>query len=320
MTAQAFFDDLRTRIPETAHAASAIVGGLPVMFRSSNKALLEPFAHLPPAWGPMSLTLHAWDSGTPNWDSTRQDVQSLVSDRYQAVFEGDRFYGFDRKTKEGFFWMPSIDRLDALERSTPFRPILHWWALQHGMQLTHAAAIGYPDAGALIVGPGGAGKSTTALACIQDGMDYVGDDYCLLDCTEDGWSAWSVYGSAKLDNVSLGKMPDFHVVERDAGPKHKNLLSLRRTHAEQLSPDLPLRVILVPQVVPGGVTRAFPVSPAVALAAVAPSTLFQLPGARAETFRRLSALVNQVPCYRLILGRYLNETPEVIGSLLESLS
>ena len=34
---------------------------------------------------------------------------------------------------------------------------------------------------ALIVGRGGAGKSTTVLACAQAGAEFLGDDLCLVE-------------------------------------------------------------------------------------------------------------------------------------------
>jgi hypothetical protein len=59
-----------------------------------------------------------------------------------------------------------------------------------------------------------------------------------------------------------------------------------------------------------------PASPAAGLAALAPSTIFQLPGAGKEAFQAMGQLVRQVPCYQLNLGTDIGEIPEVILELL----
>jgi hypothetical protein len=324
MSAQAFFEDLRARVPKTMATCTGVLAGRPVTYRSSHGMLLRSVEHiLPPPDYPApinTLTLHAWDSTEePNWDPTKQEVHSLVSDRYSAVLEGDRLYAYDRATREGFFWTPSIARLDALERSTPFRPILHWWAHQEGIQLTHAAVVGHLDEGVLLAGPGGAGKSTAALACLADGLDILGDDYCLVATNPVQATAWSVYNTAKLDDASLYRLHTLEglVFGRDTGPKQKNLLDLRYgPDPKSLAHIMVLKAIVVPQI--GDCrTSLVKTSPAKALAALAPSTMFQLPNERQETFKKLSTLVRQLPCYTLNLGPDLTTIGGLVDDIIE---
>ncbi len=63
-------------------------------------------------------------------------------------------------------------------------------------------------AGVLIAGRGGAGKSTTALACLNSKLAYVSDDHCLL-ATQPSPCAWSLYNTGKLDAESLRLLPHF---------------------------------------------------------------------------------------------------------------
>jgi len=256
---------------------------------------------LPPVSPVADLTIHVWESDDrPYWDSGRQEVFHLVSDRYSASCEGNRVFAYDRVTRQGFFWTPSLDALSASERATPLRPILHWWAHQNGLQLVHGAVVGYPEVGILIVGPGGTGKSTSALACVDDGMDILGDDYCLIGL--DPATAWSVYNSAKLDDWSLARFPGLQqaVFDRDTGPKRKHILDLRKINESQLITKMALRAVVVPTI--GHPTALTKTTPAKALAALAPSTLFQLPGGRQESFQKLRAIVAQLPCYALTVG------------------
>ena len=60
--------------------------------------------------------------------------------------------------------------------------------------------------------------------------------------------------------------------------------------------------ILLPRVAHAPSPRLVPVGAAVALLALAPSSLFQLPGGRPDHLRILTNLVRRVPAYRLELS------------------
>ena len=63
----------------------------------------------------------------------------------------------------------------------PLLPIVHWWMASQGKQLVHAGLVGTPQAAALLAGQGGAGKSNTALSCLNSELCYASDDYCLIE-------------------------------------------------------------------------------------------------------------------------------------------
>src|SRR5205807_9852223 len=92
-------------------------------------------------------------------------------------------------------------------RAVPLRPLLGWVLASPGRHLVHAGAVGSEGQGVLLAGSGGAGKSTTAVACVEAGMSYVGDDYVLLSTGEPP-AAHAIYGTAKLDRRSLATLPD----------------------------------------------------------------------------------------------------------------
>ena len=162
--------------------------------------------------------------------------------------------------------------------------------------------VGIPTAGALLVGKGGSGKSTTALACLESALSYVGDDYCLLSQPPQP-QAHSLYSSAKLkpDNTRLPHLlPLIHNQNRQ--PEEKPFILLHQHFPEKLVPSLPLKMILVPQVTGQVDTEIYPVKGAAALLALAPSTIFQLPGGTSAKFKEMAALVKEIPCYTLGLG------------------
>jgi hypothetical protein len=209
----------------------------------------------------------------------------------------------DCEASRAVYWLPDGGSVPSEEQAGPFRTILHWWMALRDRQLLHAAAVGSEAGGALIVGRGGAGKSTTAVNCVQAGMRFAGDDYCLLG--EGGApSVLSLYSSAKLNDSALDRLDlPAHLVSNPVRrPDEKAVLFLGRDMPGMVAPEMRLQAVLVPQKVEGG-SRAVRVPAAAALAALAPSTLLQLSGPREGSMRAMAALVRALPAYRLELGR-----------------
>src|SRR5690606_23216096 len=88
----------------------------------------------------------------------------------------------------------------------PFRTILTWWAADQGLPLLHASAVADDSGAVAIAGASGAGKSTTALACLAAGLRIVGDDACLVRFDPEP-TIYSIYARAKLEPDALAKLP-----------------------------------------------------------------------------------------------------------------
>jgi hypothetical protein len=169
----------------------------------------------------------------------------------------------------------------------------------------------------LLAGRGGSGKSTTALACLSAGMRYAADDYCLL-ANDPQPTVYSLYNTGKLETAQAQRFPQLAHLARNSGDKA--VFFLNEQFPAQLVAEMPLRAILLPRVTGQRETILQPAAPGEALQALAPSTIFQLPGGGAADFRFLAVLVKQLPCYRLGLGTEIERIPQVISRLLESLS
>jgi hypothetical protein len=78
----------------------------------------------------------------------------------------------------------------------------------------------------------------------------------------------------------------------------------------------PLLGIVMPRIT-GGRTRAHPASAAAGLAALAPSTVFQLHTAGREALNYMAGLVRSVPSFVLDLGTDVGEIPDVVGALID---
>jgi hypothetical protein len=216
------------------------------------------------------------------------------------------------------FWIRDAALVPYYERSAPVRTLLHWLFGEHG-QFVHAAAVGDSRGVALLPGKGGSGKSTSALACIGSDLRYLGDDYVLLVPGPSGTVVHGVFSTAKLHAKQIEQFPALQRCVDNATQlaTEKGLLFLARDFPEALSRSLPLRVILLPKVTGGVATRVVPATQAAALAALAPTTVFQLPGDGRRTFDALTAVVRETPTYWLELGTNLNQIPEAIARVLQ---
>lgn len=294
--------------------------------------LTRALAHLRRnATEPPELKIVVWDgtqSGVgmpaPPWDvgplMTREQMWGVKGDDVQLVCEfaeGPRLSILDREAQSAMHWIADGERLADYEVAAPFFRIMHWWLRDRGLQLTHAAAVGSVSGGILVGGKGGSGKSTTLLACLAAGLGWAGDDYVLLESAEAS-AAHTIYSAAKLEHDHLRRtLPQLPpaLSRRGRGAGDKTLLFLNELYPHQSVSRFPVRAVVLPRVT-GGVSRLVSVSPKAGIAAIAPSTLFQLRWAGQEDFKQIAAVVGSVPNYSLELGSDPAAVPDLISGLL----
>ena len=219
----------------------------------------------------------------------------------------------DAEAREGFFWTQDAARLFWYEAGSPLRYIFHLWFRQRGQQVVHAAAVGTQNGAAFLVGTSGSGKSTTALACLDAGMIYLGDDYTLAS-VESKPRAWSLFCTAKVSDESLKRFPKLEsFVQRSGAGGEKSLLFVESNPAFE---SLPVRAILWPRISGKIETRIVPVTSAKMLLAFAPSTILQMPVSGGEDFQMLARLVQKVPTYIIEAGTDMKKLADAIRQLV----
>jgi hypothetical protein len=320
----------------SAAAAAAVtesvrmVAGAAVRFRVAGSALAE---HLLPALGHLpevalepELTVHAWDTAStgvavPTFAPIDCDTpaRSIVDhDRAaSSSFGRPMLEAVDVATGDGWFAVCSADDLTHGERGAPFRLLLHWWLARRGMQLAHGGAVGASSRGVLLVGAGGAGKSSTTLACVEAGLEYAGDDYCAIS-TVPHPTVHSLYCTAKVVDADVARYPSLAagMTDHRHAADEKSLYLLSCAVPEQLVTQLTLAAIVVP-VRTGTTTTSFTrASAGAALQALAPSTVGQLPGYASHALATLAAIARALPAYRLELGTDRATVAPAVGALL----
>ncbi|MBK9611613.1 hypothetical protein [Candidatus Amarobacter glycogenicus] len=311
-----------------------VLGGVRLLFEFAGSALLPrlgaPFEHLRTAGGPAATTVRAWDSestgiGLPKELPTPGTVyaQSLPAmsegggQRWTYFRPDPGLTVFDSRTQAGIYWVPAASSLTYGDIAGGFRAIIAWAMAERGMVFLHSAAVAWAGHAALIVGASGSGKSSTALSCLLAGLEYLGDDHCLLELGDEP-RVHSVYAAAKLHDAQLARFPelDAFVVNRDRVAPEKGVAILYPAFRDLLPMSRTLSAVFVPRITGEKRTVIVPAGPAAALAALAPSTLLQMASADREGLATMGRLVRQIPCFSLQLGTDRREIAETIRDFL----
>ncbi|HEY7616582.1 MAG TPA: hypothetical protein VH744_07255, partial [Terriglobales bacterium] len=299
--------------------------------RFAGKALLPAlapgFEHLAiDTDGQPDLTVCIWDAQStgvslprPAWSGRvygpRGDVQGFNNERINTsyCFGAAALSMYDAHRRQAIYCTRDASQLPSWEKGSPLRTILHWGLRTHNLQLCHGAALGRPEGGVLLAGKGGSGKSTTALRCLQSQLLYAGDDYCVVQ-TEPNPYVHSLYNTAKVnaDNVNRVSFLRSAITNWGRLDTQKALMFLQQHYPEKLSEGFPIRAVLIPRVTGRVSTGVTPARCDDALAALALSTIRQLPGADNWSMQMIRSVTDRVPCYYLELGTDLDQIPGVI--------
>ncbi len=229
-------------------------------------------------------------------------------------------------------WIPAGARTPAWAAASPLRTILGHFLATRGRFLVHGAAIGRPSGAVLLAAKGGSGKSTSALACLAahgnpgaPRLLCAGDDFVVLEPDATRPRVHSLFGTAKVGRAQVALFPGIEsLVARDGGPlddpAEKAVLRLFPGAADRMASTLPVRAIVVPMLaLERRESQISPLPRAAGLLALAPSSIFLVPGAGAETLDALAALVAGLPVFRLRIGSDVAGIPVAIASLLDGL-
>lgn len=256
----------------------------------------------------------------------RREIAGLNGSRIRSVFHlgPDILVLWDKQQNRGLYWVEKADTIPYYEKGYPLSVLMNWWLSSLGCPMVHAACIGNESGSVLLTARGGSGKSTTTLNCVQSGMRIVGDDYAAIDLQ--GGRAHSLYNTIKLKTLAdVQRFPglDKQVCNLDrvgdGQDQEKAMVFLHQHYPQGLIDSMPLRAILVPRIVDRSETTIVPASAAEAFKALAPSTVFQLPGNAHDTFRTLAQVTRKWPTYEIQLGSDFGLIPSAIENFLREI-
>ncbi len=306
----------------SVNADFAVVGRR-VRLRFAGPALLAPMtralAHRQVANdGEPDLTILVWDGESTGvaapLHACPARAGALPLRRGAATFavapDAEMVQGFDAGRRVGFFWSRGAAAIPAADLSRPLLHVLHWWLEDSPWQLVHAAAVAGRADGVLLAGPGGAGKSTTALACLRAGWRYAGDDYVAVRA-EPAPLVDNVYSSGRLRTDMAARFAAFDPVRAPEGAGSMDgkagYLFANHLPSERLC-GAALRAVLLPRVEGSGGHALRPATRAEAWACLA-ATVTVLRGGDDAALAKIRKLVAALPAFRLSLGPDVESLP-----------
>jgi hypothetical protein len=274
------------------------------------------------------LTVAIWETaGTgvpppaPDWRPedhvVRGELPRFSDDRFKAAYniQSRVLSAIDLQDRVAIHCVRSFAELPQYELGAPLRDVLGWWLTSRRLQLVHAAAVAAGGRGALLAGPGGSGKSTTAAQCLgHEALSFVADDYCAVSLQGGAPYVHALFRTSKLDlraaeaNAGLGQ-GEF------SDETGKFLFHLR---PETITGGAALHSVLLPEIVDAELSDLTPVGQGEAIRRLAPSTLLQLPGSGRRELTLMAELVRRVPAFRLRLGRDRDQLLGLVGGHLRA--
>lgn len=299
-------------------------------------SITEAFVHLrrPDERGGAQLAIDLWDArasavpGLPpdvrhaagrHW--TLEDGRFAISGdgRFVSHELGASILWLDRFEARLCGWVEDADALTLRDRGRPMKMMLAIWCGDQEMQPIHAGLVARGGHGVLVSGPSGAGKSTVALACLEAGCGFAGDDWIVLRRDGEGFTGYGLYASAFLEPSHAARFPS---LAREAIPSRgsadpKSLLLLGRDRSHRLLAAAAVRAIALPRLVPHRPSDLRRASKREAMLMLAPSSIFALrPRGDRAGFARLAQLVDRVPAYWLEIGDDVAEIPARLDAIL----
>ncbi len=285
--------------------------------------------HRPVSANP-DFTVCLWDSASsgvdmipppcnPKFFTNNGGVWGFNSPRYKFAYHYGEFSinVMDREAGIAVYWVRDAVTLPFWAHASPLRSLLHLWMQQNNKQLIHGAAIGNQNGAVLLAGKGGMGKSSTALSCLLLGMDYLGDDYVIIDLNSIPL-IHSLYNTAKLDPQRLYHYPELQAdaTSHTSLGYEKTVMYLHEKFAGKIKDSLPVKGILLPVVEDKTNTSVTEAEVMTVEQAIRFTTLSHLPYTGSKSMAMIAQLVSQIPHGQLRLGRDRQDVTDCITDYL----
>jgi len=223
----------------------------------------------------------------------------------------------DKRSDHAVVWLGEPDRIGVADAATLIRALVAWWIANDDCGVVHAAAVAGPRGAALLTGRGGTGKSSTAAACFQAGLHFIGDDsvFCRADTAE----VFSLNTCVSLFEQDLAQ---YHSgldagAATTPGRDGKIVVDLAQVDRDRIVSHVPIcAVVSLVRSGPGPVELCPAARPRV-LAALAPSSVFNVPTPEQRTLSMIAALVRRIPTYELTLRGHRDDVATRVRRFLD---
>jgi hypothetical protein len=239
--------------------------------------------------------------------------RGLFHEGFRALFLWNRALG------RAAVWLGESGDLPYHLVALPLLPILSWVLAERGLAVIHAAAVATESGAVLIGGRSGTGKSTASLACLDAGLGFLADDMCVIEPGPRP-AVHSLFCSAKLEGADTARFPALSpALVSGSGPGWEKALYLFDRHlAGRIVRRAPLLGVAIPR--RGHVGHADRLSARQGFLAMAPNTVFQLPGAAQAACAGVKEIVSKLPVHAVGTGATIAEIPVRMREFARSLA
>jgi hypothetical protein len=186
----------------------------------------------------------------------------------------------------------------------------------------HANVIVNDEAGYIIVGPAGSGKTTLMLSMVRVGWRFLSDDANMLQDTPHGIFAHALRRGLSCTSGTLAHYPELKSSAEEAPElsEGKKLIDIETQFPQSFTPRCMPKVLLFPEITTARSSQLFPLDDTQAMIAL----VRQSPGIMSDQpwvvkqMGVLKALLQQTRPYRLSLGSDIFDSPETVSDKLYS--
>jgi len=252
----------------------------------------------------------------------RGDIENFCTEQYQISYlvHPKMICSIDHFNKIGIVVAQDTKLIPRFITASPLKEIFSWVLSKNKSLLIHAAAVGNQDGAVLLIGKSGAGKSSTAIRCLLNGLDFYGDDVVGIS-TDPTPTVHSIYASAKIYQKDLKNYKGLALPDAMGylSPNEKAIFYLHQNFQAQLNSCAPIRAILH-VVQSDGSTQISPTSVANALNTVGSTTATLFPYFDKTQTTQLLALFKKVPCFKFELGNRPDQISLILTQFLETVA
>lgn len=341
---KAAFARASQRNPSTVRQFDCLFAGRPVRVRSVGgrlgKVTGRALAHLAIPEGQVAepvLCIDLWDgqeSSTPwemmavknglgidYWFSASADQRYVVMERLRELT------WFDRQAGHIVGWISNANEFNLSEQArVAYFPTL-LWLHDLDIQVVHSGLVAENGSGVLLAGESGDGKSTTTLACLMGGLDFLSDDHVWIEAESEGeFLGHALYASVNIKATQLESFRSMagHGIAGKHPAEAKSLVFLHPLFPGRIKSTTSIRAVAIPRIVKSDKSQFSPAPKAEAALAMIRNSMLEwsfkrMPNAPAR-FERVSRLVNSVPCFHLELGQNFDDIARCLRGILREVS
>jgi GT2 family glycosyltransferase len=201
---------------------------------------------------------------------------------------------------------------------SPLRTLSHWWVEKNNHQLICATSVATRGGAVLITGDNKNNKSTTALACIEKGMFFLGDDHIIVSPDTEP-EVYSLYSTMTLNSNDLERFPGLSKFVIDPGKikKDKEILLLHPAMKDQIKRKMPLKALIILRESDNNQGTLYSIPNWSLQAKMSFKTETQMPNASIRTHDFIRHLCDNLPTFDLRQGSEIFNIPAIIEALLE---